>query len=155
MASNEEMKLGSRHWQSELSSSIHPAFPRRMRTHLTTRPILYSLLVLIFAAFICRFVLPEQLQSGLSNHDFDIMATASQKLFVGEPNEVTVTRKVTENITTFSVPFSRFGRIKFGGRQTVGKSRNDQRHVHASGKPVDLDGRKPMQHSIASGRAPV
>lgn len=31
-----------------------------------------------------------------------------------------VIRKVTENITTLSVPFARFGRMKIGGRATLG-----------------------------------
>lgn len=31
-----------------------------------------------------------------------------------------VIRNVTPNIVTFSVPFARFGRIKIGGRGTLG-----------------------------------
>jgi len=44
----------------------------------------------------------------------------SSKLIPSNPSEVMVIRKVTENITTFSAPFKRFGLIKIGGRGTVG-----------------------------------
>lgn len=47
---------------------------------------------------------------------------SSQKLFKGDPSTVMVIRKVTENITTLSVPFARFGLMKVGGRATIGKS---------------------------------
>ncbi|EED17623.1 conserved hypothetical protein [Talaromyces stipitatus ATCC 10500] len=45
----------------------------------------------------------------------------SSKLFPGDPNKVMVIRQVTKDITTLSVPFSRFGLIKFGGRATLVK----------------------------------
>lgn len=45
----------------------------------------------------------------------------SSKLTPQNPSDVTVIRKVTENITTFSAPFARFGQAKIGGRATVGK----------------------------------
>lgn len=45
----------------------------------------------------------------------------ASKLFPGDPNKVMVIRQVTPEITTFSVPFSRFGLIKFGGRATLVK----------------------------------
>lgn len=44
----------------------------------------------------------------------------SSKLFPGDPSKVMVIRKVTPEITTFSVPFSRFGLFKIGGRGTLG-----------------------------------
>lgn len=44
----------------------------------------------------------------------------SSKLFPGDPSKVMVIRQVTSNITTFSVPFQRFGLLKFGGRGTLG-----------------------------------
>lgn len=45
----------------------------------------------------------------------------TSKLIPKNPAEVTVTRQVVPNvITTFSAPFWRFGRIKIGGRGTVG-----------------------------------
>ena len=45
----------------------------------------------------------------------------ASKLIPKNPAEVTVTRQVVPNvITTFSAPFWRFGRIKIGGRGTVG-----------------------------------
>jgi len=44
----------------------------------------------------------------------------TSKLIPKDPAKVMVTRQVVPNaITTFSVPFSRFGRIKVGGRGTV------------------------------------
>lgn len=42
------------------------------------------------------------------------------KLFPGDPSQVMVIRKVTPEITTLSVPFSRFGLVNFGGRGTIG-----------------------------------
>jgi hypothetical protein len=44
----------------------------------------------------------------------------ASKLFTGDPTKVMVIRQVTPQITTLSVPFSRFGLIKFGGRATLG-----------------------------------
>jgi hypothetical protein len=45
------------------------------------------------------------------------------KLVPANPSEVMVIRSVTPNITTLSVPFLRFGRIRIGGRGTVGEYR--------------------------------
>ncbi|KAH8701839.1 beta-lactamase-like protein [Talaromyces proteolyticus] len=45
----------------------------------------------------------------------------NSKLFPGNPSEVMVIRQVTPEITTFSVPFTRLGLIKFGGRGTLVK----------------------------------
>lgn len=45
----------------------------------------------------------------------------ASKLFPGNPSEVMVIRKVTPDIVTLSVPFARFGIIKFGGRGTLGE----------------------------------
>jgi hypothetical protein len=45
----------------------------------------------------------------------------TSKLIPSNPSEVTVIRKLTENITTVSAPFSRFGHIKVGGRGTLVK----------------------------------
>ncbi|KZF22986.1 hypothetical protein L228DRAFT_268352 [Xylona heveae TC161] len=43
----------------------------------------------------------------------------TSKLIPKNPSEVMVIRKVTPNITTLSVPFERYGRIKVGGRGTI------------------------------------
>jgi len=43
----------------------------------------------------------------------------TSKLIPSNPSEVMVIRKLTENITTLSVPFFRFGHIKVGGRGTL------------------------------------
>ncbi|KAF2232665.1 hypothetical protein EV356DRAFT_525048 [Viridothelium virens] len=43
----------------------------------------------------------------------------TSKLIPPNPSEVMVIRKVTPNITTLSAPFSRFGRVKIGGRGTI------------------------------------
>lgn len=44
----------------------------------------------------------------------------SSKLIPSDPDHVMVIRNVTPNIATFSVPFSRFGKVKIGGRGTLG-----------------------------------
>ena len=44
----------------------------------------------------------------------------SSKLIPSNPEKVMVIRKVTPDIVTLSVPFLRFGRIKLGGRGTLG-----------------------------------
>lgn len=44
----------------------------------------------------------------------------SAELIPSNPDAVMVIRDVTPNIATFSVPFSRFGKIRVGGRGTVG-----------------------------------
>ena len=36
------------------------------------------------------------------------------------PSDVMVIRDITPNITTFSLPFARFGVVKVGGRATLG-----------------------------------
>ncbi|KAL2883972.1 hypothetical protein SGCOL_000610 [Colletotrichum sp. CLE4] len=43
----------------------------------------------------------------------------SSKLIPQNPADVMVIRDLTPNITTFSVPFSRFGTLKIGGRATL------------------------------------
>ncbi|KAF4548333.1 Hypothetical protein D9617_29g007100 [Elsinoe fawcettii] len=43
----------------------------------------------------------------------------SDKLIPSDPEKVMVTRKVTPEIITYSVPFLRFGKIQIGGRGTV------------------------------------
>lgn len=53
-----------------------------------------------------------------------VTRTATGKLFPGNPTSVLVTRQVTPNITTFSVPFARFGVIAFGGRGTLSRLQN-------------------------------
>jgi hypothetical protein len=45
----------------------------------------------------------------------------SQKLIPSNPADVMVIRNVTPNVATFSVPFSRFGTAKIGGRGTLVK----------------------------------
>jgi hypothetical protein len=47
--------------------------------------------------------------------------TMASKLVPANPSEVMVIRNVTTNITTLSVPFLRFGRIRIGGRGTIGE----------------------------------
>lgn len=44
----------------------------------------------------------------------------SSKLVPANPEDVMVIRDVTPNIVTLSVPFSRFGKLRIGGRGTVG-----------------------------------
>ena len=45
----------------------------------------------------------------------------TSKLIPSNPEKVMVIRKVTPDITTLSVPFLRFGKLKIGGRGTLGK----------------------------------
>lgn len=47
-------------------------------------------------------------------------ATMSAGLIPPNPADLMVIRNITPNVATFSVPFSRFGRIKVGGRGTLG-----------------------------------
>ena len=44
----------------------------------------------------------------------------SAKLIPPQPADVMVIKQLTPNISTLSVPFSRFGRIYIGGRATLG-----------------------------------
>ncbi|KAL1311095.1 hypothetical protein AAFC00_001302 [Neodothiora populina] len=48
----------------------------------------------------------------------------SSKLIPANPDKVMVIRNVTPEIVTLSVPFLRFGRIKFGGRATLVRLQN-------------------------------
>jgi len=48
--------------------------------------------------------------------------TMSAKLIPRHPSEVMVIRNITPNVVTLSVPFSRFGVLKVGGRGTLGES---------------------------------
>lgn len=45
----------------------------------------------------------------------------ADKLIPANPDKVMVIRNVTPEVVTLSVPFLRFGRIKIGGRATLGK----------------------------------
>lgn len=42
------------------------------------------------------------------------------KLFPTNPSQVMVIRNVTPDVVTLSLPFARFGRLKFGARGTLG-----------------------------------
>lgn len=46
----------------------------------------------------------------------------SSKLIPDNPSDVMVIRQITPNVVTLSVPFLRFGRLKIGGRGTIGES---------------------------------
>jgi hypothetical protein len=46
----------------------------------------------------------------------------TSKLIPANPSAVMVIRDVTPNITTLSVPFSRYGIFRIGGRGTIGMS---------------------------------
>ncbi|KAG5981251.1 hypothetical protein E4U55_003144 [Claviceps digitariae] len=56
-----------------------------------------------------------------SNNNNNSSSNMSASLVPANPADVMVIRNVTPNIVTFSVPFSRFGRIKIGGRGTLVK----------------------------------
>lgn len=59
----------------------------------------------------------------------------SNKLIPSNPADVMVIRDVTPNITTFSVPFARFGTMKIGGRGTLVRLTNGELAVFS---PVAL-----------------
>ena len=44
----------------------------------------------------------------------------TSRLIPSDPTSVMVIRQITPNITTCSAPFLRFGRLKVGGRGTIG-----------------------------------
>jgi len=48
----------------------------------------------------------------------------TSKLIPSNPSEVMVIRKISPNITTLSLPFSRFGKIAIGGRGTIVRLRS-------------------------------
>lgn len=53
----------------------------------------------------------------------------SSKLIPANPSDVMVIRDITPNVVTFSVPFARFGRLKIGGRGTLGECRTSYRQI--------------------------
>ncbi|OBR08827.1 hypothetical protein CH63R_07592 [Colletotrichum higginsianum IMI 349063] len=69
---------------------------------------------------------PDQQEKETSSHNNPSTSAGqhrkpamSQKLIPQNPDDVMVIRDLTPNITTFSVPFSRFGAVKIGGRGTL------------------------------------
>ncbi len=52
----------------------------------------------------------------------------TSKLVPSNPSAVMVIRDITPNITTLSVPFSRFGLFRIGGRGTIGTSLPNPSH---------------------------
>lgn len=74
-----------------------------------------------------RFKLVTSLTLSSQSHNFGTQsetsnsAEMSSKLIPSDPDHVMVIRNVTPNIATFSVPFSRFGKVKIGGRGTLVK----------------------------------
>ena len=43
------------------------------------------------------------------------------QLFPSNPSETMVIRDITPNMVTMSLPFARFGIVRFGGRGTLGR----------------------------------
>ena len=66
------------------------------------------------------FTLPVQSRNFSSQSHQTNSAEMSSKLIPSDPDHVLVIRNVTPNIATFSAPFSRFGKVKIGGRGTLG-----------------------------------
>jgi hypothetical protein len=64
--------------------------------------------------------LPAQKHNLSTQSETSNSAEMSSKLIPSDPDHVMVIRNVTPNIATFSVPFSRFGKVKIGGRGTLG-----------------------------------
>ncbi|KAG5664699.1 hypothetical protein KAF25_008433 [Fusarium avenaceum] len=67
------------------------------------------------------FSLPTQKHNFSSQSNQPNSIIMSDKLIPSDPDNVMVIRNVTPNIATFSVPFSRFGKVKIGGRGTLVK----------------------------------
>lgn len=49
------------------------------------------------------------------------MPTMSSKLIPSNPADVMVIRDLTPNVVTLSVPFTRVGLFRIGGRGTIGR----------------------------------
>lgn len=64
--------------------------------------------------------LPAQNHNLSTQSETSNSTEMSSKLIPSDPDHVMVIRNVTPNIATFSVPFSRFGKVKIGGRGTLG-----------------------------------
>ncbi|KAF4626380.1 hypothetical protein G7Y89_g11783 [Cudoniella acicularis] len=86
----------------------------------------------------------------------------SSQLVPKNPEEVMVIRELVPNVTTLSVPFLRFGRIKFGGRATIVRLQSGnlavfspvaltptvQTHLSSLGKTVSYIAAPDMEHHI-------
>jgi hypothetical protein len=83
-----------------------------IHSHLVPRPKLTTS---------SSFNVPTQKHNFFSSQsDQSNSIIMSDKLIPSDPDHVMVIRNVTPNIATFSVPFSRFGKVKIGGRGTLG-----------------------------------
>ncbi|KAF9894556.1 hypothetical protein FE257_006441 [Aspergillus nanangensis] len=69
----------------------------------------------------------------------------SRRLFPTNPSEVMVIRNVTSDVITMSLPFARYGRLKFGGRGTLVKMESGSLAVFS---PVTLT---PEVREVVSG----
>jgi hypothetical protein len=56
----------------------------------------------------------------VTKYSNSLLKMSSSSLVPKNPSEVMVIRKVSPAITTLSLPFFRFGRLKIGGRGTLG-----------------------------------
>lgn len=55
--------------------------------------------------------------------------TMGPVLYPTNPSQVMAIRNITPNIVTMSLPFARFGRLKFGGRGTLGMHFLERDHL--------------------------
>lgn len=89
---------------------------KRLRVIVTRR---------LFSRYIGTGASPTTIRAGHHKRSISttavILAAMSSKLIPLNPDDVMVIRNVTPSIVTFSVPFSRFGTVKIGGRGTLVK----------------------------------
>jgi len=61
----------------------------------------------------------QVITTNSSRHPYTTVATMSSKLIPTDPEQVMAIRQITPNVVTCSVPFSRFGVVRVGGRGTI------------------------------------
>ncbi|KXJ93893.1 hypothetical protein Micbo1qcDRAFT_39786 [Microdochium bolleyi] len=103
-----------------LVASTTPRLPQRFLNSNPVRLALYSLPVI--AAGLLLLPSSSTPRTLLSTSASTV--SMSSKLIPSSPDDVMVIRHVTPNVVTCSVPFSRFGMVRVGGRGTIIKMTN-------------------------------
>ncbi|KLP16149.1 uncharacterized protein LW94_11934 [Fusarium fujikuroi] len=97
-----------------LETPTHDFNVIHLQPHIATPPINRPKLT-------TSLTLPAQNHNLSTQSETSNSTEMSSKLIPSDPDHVMVIRNVTPNIATFSVPFSRFGKVKIGGRGTLVK----------------------------------
>ncbi|KAG4258273.1 hypothetical protein FPRO03_03227 [Fusarium proliferatum] len=97
-----------------LETPTHDFNVIHLQPHIATSPINRPKLT-------TSLTLPAQNHNLSTQSETSNSTEMSSKLIPSDPDHVMVIRNVTPNIATFSVPFSRFGKVKIGGRGTLVK----------------------------------